>query len=99
MNTDHQHYMTRFLASASLLVATMASSLASAAPTNDVFFGFSGPETFPIDPFISDLRTADIDGDGLTDIIIVNNSRSKINILYNQTGKTNLALAAKSTKP
>jgi hypothetical protein len=98
MNTDQQHYMTRFLASLSFLAATMTSLLASAAPTNDVFFGFLGPETFPIDPFISDLRTADIDGDGLTDIIIVNNSRSKINILYNQTGKTNLTVAAK-TKP
>src|SRR6185503_4643051 len=36
------------------------------------------------------LHVADIDGDGLKDIIVANNSRSKITILYNQTGKTNL---------
>jgi hypothetical protein len=54
-------------------------------------FGFSGPEIFPIDSGISLLHTADIDGDGLTDIVVVNNERSKIDILYNETGKTNLA--------
>ena len=46
----------------SLVVAvplTMLSRPASsAAPTNDTFFGFSGPEPFPIDPFIADLRSA-----------------------------------------
>ncbi len=52
-------------------------------------FGFTGPEIFPIDPQISLLRAADLDGDGLTDLIVVNNSRSKINLLYNRTGKTN----------
>ena len=30
-----------------------------------------------------------MDGDGLNDLIVVNNARSKINILYNRTGKTN----------
>jgi hypothetical protein len=69
-----------------------------AAPTNDVFFGFTGPETFPIDPFIANLHSADIDGDGLNDIIIVNNSRSKINLLYNQTGKTNPAVDLEPAK-
>src|SRR6185503_5437768 len=71
---------------------------ASPAGTNNLFFGFSGPETFPIDPFISDLRSADLDGDGLNDLIVVNNSRSKINLLYNQTGRTNLAAARKVGK-
>src|SRR5580658_8719211 len=52
-------------------------------------FGFTGPEIFPIDDQISLLRTADLDGDGLTDLIVVNNKRSKISLLYNQTGKTN----------
>lgn len=54
-------------------------------------FGFSGPETFPIDFQISNLRSADINGDGLNDIIVVNNARSRINVLINQTGKTNKA--------
>jgi hypothetical protein len=53
-------------------------------------FGFTGPEIFPIESLTSQLHVADLDGDGLNDIIIVNNARSKINLLYNQTGKTNL---------
>src|SRR5262245_34066219 len=59
-------------------------------------FGFTGPEIFPIDAQISQLRVADLDGDGLNDIIVVNNSRSKINLLYNQTGKTNLTHKTKA---
>ncbi len=65
------------------------SGLILQAQTN-IGFNFGGPEIFPIDPQISQLHVADLDGDGLKDIVVVNNSRSKINILYNQTGKTNL---------
>jgi hypothetical protein len=74
---------------AAMLVANAASRAAE--PTNR--FGFSGPEIFPIDNQISQLRVADLDGDGLNDLVVVNNARSKINLLYNQTGKTNLAAA------
>jgi hypothetical protein len=66
---------------------------ASGTDTNNVNFGFTGPETYPIDNFIGQLRAADLDGDGLNDLIVVNNSRSKITILYNQTGKTNRSAA------
>ncbi|HXT39705.1 MAG TPA: VCBS repeat-containing protein [Candidatus Angelobacter sp.] len=52
-------------------------------------FAFTGPEIFPIDNQIGHLRAADLDGDGLQDLIVVNNFRSKINLLYNQTGRTN----------
>ena len=65
-----------------------AASCLAAANTNH--FGFTGPEEFPIDSQISQLHVADLDGDGLNDIIVVNNARSRINLLYNQTGKTNL---------
>src|SRR2546421_11171363 len=58
-------------------------------------FGFTGPEIFPIDNQIGQLHVADLDGDGLNDLIIVNNSRAKINLLYNQTGKTNLTQKVK----
>ncbi len=77
---------------ASLLAAGSAREEAPAREgiSNKLDFGFTGPETFPIDPFISQLRAADLDGDGLTDLIVVNNSRSKITLLYNKTGKTNL---------
>jgi hypothetical protein len=52
-------------------------------------FGFTGREIYPIDDGISLLHAADLTGDGLNDLIVVNNLRSKINILYNRTGKTN----------
>ena len=61
-----------------------------AATTNLSRFGFSGPEIFPIDNQLSQLRVADLDGDGKNDLIVVNNARSKITLLFNQTGKTNL---------
>ncbi|HKI69399.1 MAG TPA: VCBS repeat-containing protein, partial [Verrucomicrobiae bacterium] len=57
--------------------------------TND--FWFSGPEIFPIDNGISLLHAADLNGDGLKDLIVANNARSKIELLYNQTGHTNRA--------
>jgi hypothetical protein len=52
-------------------------------------FGFGGPEIFPIENQIAQAKCADIDGDGLNDLIVVNNARSKITLLFNQTGKTN----------
>jgi len=57
-------------------------------------FGFTGPEIFPIDNLISQLRVADLDGDGLQDLIVVNNARSKLNLLLNQTGRTNRTAVA-----
>jgi hypothetical protein len=83
-----------------LLAIFFVSVLRSPAETTNVSrFGFNGPEIFPIDNQISQLRVADLDGDGLNDLVVVNNSRSKINLLYNQTGKTNLnAKAASSVK-
>lgn len=52
-------------------------------------FGFSGKEIFPIDYQMSHLQAADIDGDGLLDLVAANNARSKIILLINQTGRTN----------
>ena len=71
-----------------LLLGLLPSQLR--ADTDPHRFGFRGPEIFPIENQISLLRAADLDGDGLQDLIVVNNARSKINLLYNQTGKTNL---------
>jgi hypothetical protein len=71
----------------------MVRGVAAQSSTNG--FGFLGPEIFPIENQISQLRVADLDGDGLNDIIVANNARSKINILYNQTGKANLPHKAK----
>src|SRR5258705_2254720 len=77
---------------ASITICALACAFgahAGSASTNLPAFGFSGPETYPIDSFIGNLRSADRDGDGLEDLIIINNARSKITLLYNQTGKTN----------
>ena len=57
--------------------------------TNVAGFAFTGPEIFPIDQQIGLLHAADLNGDGLNDLIVANNLRSKINLLYNLTGKTN----------
>src|SRR4051794_11111927 len=57
-------------------------------------FGFAGKEIFPIDFQINQLHAADLDGDGLNDIVVVNNARSKLMLLYNQTGKSNLTQKA-----
>jgi len=55
--------------------------------TNDFWFG--GPEIFPIDQQISNLHAADLTGNGLNDLVVADNLKSKIVLLYNQTGKTN----------
>jgi hypothetical protein len=51
--------------------------------------GFTGPEIFPVDDGIALLHSADLTGDHLNDLIIADNLKSKIVILYNRTGKTN----------
>ncbi len=71
------------------VVLTLARAWGDDIATNRV--GFTGPEVFPIDAQIGALRAADLDGDGLLDLVVVDNARSKIDILYNQTGKTNAA--------
>jgi hypothetical protein len=84
-----------------LICAAVLGAPAPSTPPEDKLasFGFTGPEVFPIDPTISLLHAADLDGDGLTDLIVVNNSRSKIELLYNQTGKTNVTAARPGVKP
>src|SRR5215831_7998430 len=65
-----------------LTAAVCSVSLAAFAEgTNQNRFGFTGPEIFPIDNQLVQLRVADLDGDGLNDLIVVNNARSKINLL------------------
>ena len=75
---------------AGLVILAFFVSPSLLASTHPNTFGFTGPEIYPIDSQISQLHVADLDGDGLNDLIVVNNSRSKINLLYNQTGKTNV---------
>src|SRR5688500_7438103 len=53
--------------------------------------GFAGREVFPIDNAIAQLKAVDLNGDGKMDLVVVNNARSKINLLINRTGETNAA--------
>src|SRR6266498_1460275 len=81
---------SRAMVSSAILVLSASLGLARAdSDTNR--FAFTGPEIFPIDSQIGHLCAADLDGDGLQDLIVANNFRSKINLLYNQNGKTNRA--------
>ena len=70
---------------AAVLVVSGSLLVQSEAPK----FGFSGFEIFPIEDQIASLKHGDLDGDGMEDLVVVNNARSKIALLYNQTGKTN----------
>lgn len=69
-----------------------ALACAARAETNAALsFGFAGREIYPVDEYIGLLQAADVDGDDRPDLVLVNNSRSKINLLLNQTGVTNPA--------
>lgn len=82
-----------------LLLSPLAVQGATPARTNApvVPFGFTGPEVFPVDYQIAHLHAADFDGDGLRDLLVVNNARSKITLLYNRTGKPPEPKAAQLT--
>ncbi len=68
-----------------VLSGTLASSAGAGEAAKS--FGFSGKEIYPVDNQFNLLHAADIDGDGLNDLVVVNNARSRINILFNRTGK------------
>ncbi len=70
-----------------VLALGVAFSIRAQTVTN--IFTFTGHETYPVDEGISLLHAADLTGDGLNDLIVANNQRSKIDLLYNETGKTN----------
>ncbi len=70
-----------------LSLFTAATIVAADAPSAADRFGFLGPEIFPVGRGIDNLRQADLDGDGRRDLVLVNNPRSKITLLYNRTGE------------
>ena len=84
-----------------LLAGSLAAAafLCAGAEDRQASVGFSGTEIFPMDAQTSLLHAADLDGDGLNDLIVVNNARSKIDLLYNQTGKTNTTVRPPGGKP
>jgi hypothetical protein len=90
------HFLNR-LRSMALGLAVWLTATGSALPATNSF-GFAGVEIFPVDSFVSHLQAADFDGDGLKDLVLVNNLRSKLTLLYNQTGHTNKPAAVAGVK-
>ena len=67
-------------------------------------FGFSGMEMYKLDWDTSNLRLADVNGDGLTDVVVVNNARARIECLLQRpkpapAGKPADASKAPAPKP
>jgi len=67
-----------------VLAATLAAT--GEAPELADYFGFAGLEVIPVGDNPGPMITTDIDGDGLTDIVVANNHRSRIEILRQKTG-------------
>jgi len=76
----------------------LAVSFAPATTNSSTEFGFAGKEIYPVDDYIGLLQAADVNNDGRKDLVLVNNSRSKINLLINQTGVTNVAPPKPATR-
>lgn len=93
---NRRSYRIRLLWSAVLVAGSIGTAFGADAAAHSGRFGFTGPEIFPIDNQISLIRAVDLDGDGLLDLVVANNARSKINFLYNQTKAARKTTAAKS---
>jgi len=89
-------FENRFLR-AVLMTLVLGVGFSARADSITNLFSFSGREIYPLDQQISLLHAADLDGDGLNDLVVANNLRSKIDLLYNQTGKTNRSASANTT--
>ncbi|HEX3626039.1 MAG TPA: VCBS repeat-containing protein [Verrucomicrobiae bacterium] len=85
------NFMSVYRIFAAMAALVLSSLLCARAQTGTNIVGFTGPEIFPVDEQIGLLHSADLNGDGLKDLIVADNLKSKIVILYNQTGKTNRA--------
>jgi hypothetical protein len=82
----------RFLYLMSVVAVTMASCFTQSAPataedraekSNEIaqFYGFSGIELFKVEPRAFNLQAGDFNGDGLTDILLVDNRASCLRLL------------------
>jgi hypothetical protein len=51
------------------------------------YFGFGTMELYKLDHGISDMQIVDVDGDGLRDVVVSNNAKSKIEVLLQRRDK------------
>ena len=57
-------------------------------------YGFQPLEIYKLDDRISNLRAGDLDGDGVADLAVVNNGRSRIDLLLSKPAAEGEAAAA-----
>jgi hypothetical protein len=95
-NSPPSHHLPLRFQVMAVIWLWLALATAARSETNTIGLGFTGPEMFPIEPQISLLRAADLDGDGRLDIVVANNARSRLNILWNRSGLTNESTNATS---
>lgn len=68
------------------LALLLAAGSATADPDLAAFFGFDGLEVVRIDPGAGPFIVADMNGDGLQDLVVANNAKSRIEIHYQKAG-------------
>src|SRR4051812_26157916 len=60
------------------------------------YFGFQPLEIYKLDPRINNLLVRDLDGDKVADVAVVNNGRSRIDLLLSAKGGDAAGAAEKS---
>ncbi|MBL9148976.1 MAG: VCBS repeat-containing protein [Phycisphaerae bacterium] len=75
-------------ASLALTIGTLVATLTSPTRADDLssYFGFDGLEVIKVDPNAGPFVVADLNGDGLNDLVVANNSKSRIELHYQKAG-------------
>ncbi|MGH7201418.1 MAG: FG-GAP repeat domain-containing protein, partial [Planctomycetaceae bacterium] len=77
-----------FSALAGLLIAVAAPAAAEDEVDLSQYYGFQNLELFKLELRSGNLRAGDLNADGLTDLVIVDNSHSRIDVLQQRQDKT-----------
>lgn len=78
-----------------LLLLGLVSTISSAQDSETAaHFGFDGLEAVPVGPGMGPILAHDVDGDGLTDLVVANNHKSRIEVLRQRPEATPADLRA-----